>query len=133
MNILAIRDRKRSALLKVLVVVFSLCSAVSAAEVTIKCEYDPGSGKPNPLGLRAIITATEQDGTSTFVYERFPAPLPGDEAVTISVRRELAFHGVNIDKARALLRVNSNYYEELVGYPDAEGFGPFDNVMVCGE
>ncbi len=130
-------DRKRSALLKVLVVVCSLCSAgsaaVSAAEVTIKCGYDPRSGKPNPLGMRAIITATEQDGTSTFVYERFPAPLPGDAAVTISVRRELTFNGVNIEKVRAVLRENSNYYEELVGYPDAEGFRPFDNVMVCEE
>lgn len=130
-------DSRRSALLKSLVVIAGLGSAwpsgVSSAEVTRTCAYAPGSGKPNPLGMRASITATEQQGTSTFVYKHFPEFVPGGQGVTIAVRRELTFPDTSMDEARMLLRDRADYYKELVGYADPEGFAPFDDVMVCAE
>jgi hypothetical protein len=32
---------------------------------------------------------------------------------------------------RQLMLENSDYYSELVGYPDPEGFGPVNNVLTA--
>ena len=95
------------------------------------CAYDPNSGKPNPLGMRAFITLTEQAGNTIVVFEQFPSPVGNAQNVTIANRRELIFYGRNINQARQLLLQNKEYYSELVGYEDPEGFQPINEVLTC--
>lgn len=79
--------------------------------------------------MRTYITAKEESGDTTFVYEEFPAPV--SENVTLSTTRELVFYKTNISEARTLLLHNRNYYSELVGYEDPEGFAPVNAVFAC--
>ncbi|HBB32337.1 MAG TPA: hypothetical protein DDZ80_31275 [Cyanobacteria bacterium UBA8803] len=117
-------------LLAILVVmIFPLSCAASNQERT--CQYNPDSGKPNPLGMRSFITVKEKEGNTIFTYEQFPSPVGKGEEVTITTKRELTFYGKNIDTARVVLLQNKNYYSELVGYEDAEGFAPVNEVLTC--
>lgn len=50
---------------------------VRSTERHITCSYNPQSGKPNPLGMRTFITAIEETGNSTFIYEQFPSTVSG--------------------------------------------------------
>lgn len=43
-----------------------------SAEPNQVCTYDPSLGQPNPRGMRAMITITEEAGNTTFLYEQFP-------------------------------------------------------------
>ncbi|EDX75544.1 hypothetical protein MC7420_1462 [Coleofasciculus chthonoplastes PCC 7420] len=36
-----------------------------------------------------------------------------------------------MDTARVILLQNKNYYSELVGYDDPEGFAPVNEVLTC--
>jgi hypothetical protein len=112
--------------------------AQTPAQQTQVCAYDPNSGRPNPLGMRAYITAVEQDGNTTFVYEQFPTPVGGGEspAVTIASRRELTFYNTTVAAARQLMVNNRSYYAELLGTGQAEGsmqasFAPVNDVLTC--
>lgn len=122
------------------VVGISFCSLVASGlnhqqvqptEKQIYCSYDPQLGKPNPLGMRTFITAIEKDGNSIFIYEQFPSIVTGDLPITIEKKRTLTFYDTKIEKARTILRENSNYYSELVGYSDVEGFAAVDEVLIC--
>jgi hypothetical protein len=93
------------------------------------CQYDPNIGKPNPLGMRAYIRLAEADGNTTVTFEQFPSPV-GDR-ITIANRREMIFYGRNVNEARQLLLRNPQYYSELVGYQDPEGFAPANAVLTC--
>lgn len=96
------------------------------------CAYNPDSGQPNPLGMRAFITAVEQDGDTTFRLEQFPTPVGGQQpGVTIASRRELTFYNLNLEQARQLLLQNPNYYLELLGYSTPESFAPVNTVLLC--
>ena len=95
------------------------------------CQYDPNIGKPNPLGMRAFITLTESDGNTAAIFEQFPSPV-GDK-ITIANRREMVFYGRKVNEARQLLLRNPQYYSELVGYQDPEGFAPVNAVLACRE
>jgi hypothetical protein len=96
------------------------------------CAYNPDSGQPNPLGMRAFITAIEQDDDTTFRFDQFPTPVSGQQpGVVIASRRELTFYGVNLEQARQLLLQNPNYYSELLGYSAPEGFASIDAVLAC--
>ncbi|HEY9845606.1 MAG TPA: hypothetical protein V6D03_05350 [Candidatus Caenarcaniphilales bacterium] len=79
--------------------------------------------------MRSYITAKEDSGNTTFVYEQFPSQV--GENITIANRRELVFYKTNIQKARALLLKNKNYYSALVGYEDPQGFSPINSTLVC--
>ncbi|MFP4101239.1 hypothetical protein [Coleofasciculus sp.] len=108
-------------------VIFPLsCAASSSSRV---CQYNPESGKPNPLGMRAYITLTEDEGSTIVTYEQFPSTV--DENITLTTKRELTFHDTPLDTARVILLQNKNYYSELVGYDDPEGFAPVNQVLIC--
>lgn len=93
------------------------------------CDYNPNLGKPNPLGMRAYITARTDKGNTIFVFEQFPSIV--GEKITIANKRELVFYGINIKKARQILLKNPQYYSELVGYEDPEGSAPVNTVLTC--
>lgn len=92
------------------------------------CRYDPNKGA-NPLGMRTYITITQQGKDTVFTYEQFPGRIA--EKVTIAQQRQLTFHEMNIDKSRQVLRQNPQYYSELVGYDDPNGFAIVDAVLSC--
>lgn len=108
-----------------------VCQAVESTERQITCSYDPQSGKPNPLGMRTFITAIEKDNNSIFVYEQFPSIVSGDRPVTIENKRTLTLYQTTIEEAITILKENPDYYSELVGYRDNEGFVQFDDVFQC--
>lgn len=105
---------------------------ISRADVTRTCEYDPESGLPNPLGMRAYITITEEDGSTTFLFEQFPSNL-GNPSVpaTIASNRILTFYETSLEEARTLMLQNPEYYSELMGYPDPEGFELVNQTLRC--
>jgi hypothetical protein len=60
-----------------------------------------------------------------------PSTISAEKSITVEVKRNMIFYDTNIKKARAVLRENSDYYSELVGYPDSEGFASVDEVLEC--
>lgn len=108
-------------------VIFPLsCAASSSSRI---CQYNPESGQPNPLGMRAYITITEADGDTVFTYEQFPSNVA--DKITLTTKRELKFEDTQLDTARVILLQNKNYYSELVGYDDPDGFAPVNEVLTC--
>ncbi|MFM2430642.1 MAG: hypothetical protein RLZZ511_1855 [Cyanobacteriota bacterium] len=103
------------------------------ANLTATCAFDTNSGKPNPLGMRAYITAVEIGGDTTFSYEQFPSNINGekDGPATIAVERKLVFYKTSISRARALMLKNSAYYESLIGTRDEAGFAAVNAVLRC--
>jgi hypothetical protein len=101
--------------------------------LTATCAFDTNSGKPNPLGMRAYITAVEIGGDTTFTYEQFPANVNGeaDAAATIAQERKLVFYKTSISRARSLMLKNSAYYESLIGTRDEAGFAAVNAVLRC--
>jgi hypothetical protein len=107
-----------------------LCLSSYPTVATAKtCRYNPNLGKPNPLGMRAYITLTEANGNTTAIFEQFPSIVV--DKITIANRREMVFYGRSVNEARQLLLKNSQYYSELVGYKDPEGFAPVNAVLTC--
>jgi hypothetical protein len=102
------------------------------AEPTQTCHFDPNLGVPNPLGMRAYITITEEDGNTTFVFEQFPSNIGnGQVPATIASQRFLTFYKTDLAAARRLMLQNPGFYSELVGYPDPEGFAPVNATLTC--
>ena len=114
------------------VVSLLMLSQVTAAAPSRTCSYDPNSGVPNPLGMRAYVTLTEEKEETTVLFEQFPSPVGGGQVpVTIASSRRLTFYGMKVDRVRALMLQDPHYYTELVGYEDPEGFAPVNAVLVC--
>jgi hypothetical protein len=108
--------------------------AVGGAPGLIACAYNPDSGKPNPLGMRAFVTAIEINGDTTFTYEQFPGNVgvPGSkQPATIAQQRKLTFYGLSVVKSRELMLSNAAYYEALIGAKDPDGYKPIDAVLLC--
>ncbi|MGB3612590.1 MAG: hypothetical protein WBA10_02265 [Elainellaceae cyanobacterium] len=104
----------------------------SLAQPTQVCEYNSDLGMPNPLGMRSYISITEEDGNISFLYEQFPSNVGnGDVPVTIASNRVLTFYETELAAARQMMRQNPEFYSELVGYPDPEGFASIDAVLIC--
>jgi hypothetical protein len=102
------------------------------AEPTRTCQFDPELGLPNPLGMRAYITVSEEDGNTSFLFEQFPSNLNSpDVAATVASSRTVTFYETGLDEARQLMLENPEFYAELVGYPDEEGFALTNAVLVC--
>lgn len=98
---------------------------------TIICRYDPNTGAPNPLGMRAFITLTEADGSTEVVYEQLGSFVPGPVEAVVTSERSLTFPQRSIDAVRQLLLNTPNYYRELLGSHDPEGFAPVNDTLVC--
>jgi hypothetical protein len=82
--------------------------------------------------MRAYITITEEEGNTTFLFEQFPSNIGnGQVPATIASSRVLTFYETELDEARQLMLQNPDFYSELVGYPDPEGFGPVNAVLTC--
>ena len=107
-------------------------STGATAEVTQTCQFNPELGLPNPLGMRAFVTITEEDGNTTFLFEQFPSNAgDGEVPVTIASNRILTFYETELEDARQLMLQKPSYYSELVGYSDPDGFGPVNDVLSC--
>ena len=107
----------------------AIALAGSTVAATSTCHYDPNSDQPNPLGMRAYVTITEEEGNTTFVYEQFPSPVA--EKATLATRRELVFSATPLSQARTLLLKNKSLYSKLVGYDDPEGFQAVNSLLTC--
>lgn len=94
------------------------------------CQYDPESGKPNPLGTKAELTIREAGGNTIFTYQ----PLPNKtvtENITLTTQRQLIFSNTDIDTARIKLIQNKEYYSQLIGEEAEAGFAPVNEVLTC--
>lgn len=98
---------------------------------TIVCSYDPSTGVPNPLEMRSLITLTEANNSTKVVYQRLGALVPGPVESVITVERTLTFPNMSIDRVRQLLLNHRNYYQELLGLNDPDGFAPVNDTLVC--
>ncbi|MGD1950124.1 MAG: hypothetical protein ACFB14_10815 [Leptolyngbyaceae cyanobacterium] len=98
---------------------------------TIVCNYDPSTGAPNPLGMRAFITLKEADGTTEVLYEQLGSRVPGPAEAVLTVERSLLFPNYSIDRVRQLMLTNATYYRELVGFDDPEGFAAVNSTLIC--
>jgi len=109
-----------------------LLTNTASAEPTRICQFDPDLGVSNPLGMRAYITISEEDGNTTFVFEQFPSNIGnGQVPATIASQRFLTFYETDLASARRLMLQNPEFYSELVGYPDPEGFAPVNATLTC--
>ena len=114
--------------------------AADEAFVTV-CTYDPSSGVPNPLGMRAFVTVSEVEGNSVVRYEQFPSPVNATEdagrAADVASERTLTLYDTPIVEARQLLIDFPTYYAELVGLESAEsvgdenGFESINDTLTC--
>jgi len=102
------------------------------------CQYDPDSGFPNALGMRSYITITEADGNTTFVLDRFAAPLANpenaDQQADVTEERSLTLYNIGLDDARQLMIDQPFYYAELLEV-DGESltldFTEVDKTLAC--
>jgi hypothetical protein len=110
-----------------------IAAQAETSNLAATCAFDTGMGKPNPLGMRAYITAVEINGDTTFTYEQFPSNVSGETGVpaTIAQERKLTFYKTDVTKARDLMLKNPVYYEELVGFKDAARFKEVNELMRC--
>ncbi len=110
-----------------------IVAQAETSNLAATCAFDTGMGKPNPLGMRAYITAVEINGDTTFTYEQFPSNVNGEKDVpaTIGQQRRLTFYKTNVTKARDLMLKNPVYYEELVGFKDVSRFKDVNDLMRC--
>lgn len=120
-----------------LTVVFWFGLAISAIETDhrVSCYFDQSSGQMNPFGGRAFITVIETGGDTIFTFEQFPSPVisknePG-RTTTIENTRTLVFYDTDVETARALVRMNLEYYYSLIGYEDVTGYSSYDEAMTC--
>ncbi len=99
---------------------------------TQSCSFDPASGKSNPLGDRAAITINEINGDTTFTYQEIPSRSNrGPSVVVVSPKREITLENTSLESAKRLLLENPEYYNDLIGYPSANGFATVNNSLSC--
>lgn len=112
-------------------------------EFVTVCAYDPGSGLPNPLGMRAFITVSEVEGNSVFRFEQFPSFVssPGDfptRQADVASERTLTLYKTPLDEARQILTDAPNYYAALLGVETeqlaaGDGFSAVNETLICQE
>lgn len=99
---------------------------------TQSCSYDPASGKSNPLGDRAAITINEINGDTTFTYQEIPSRSDrGPSVVVVSPKREITLENTSLEAAKQILLENPEYYNDLIGYPSANGFATVNSSLTC--
>ncbi len=62
-----------------------IVAQAETSNLAATCAFDTGMGKPNPLGMRAYITAVEINGDTTFTYEQFPSNVNGEKDVPATI------------------------------------------------
>lgn len=84
--------------------------------------------------MRSYLTISEEDGNTTFVFEQFPRNI-GDGRVpaTIASQRFLTFYETDLAEARRLMLQNPEFYSELLGYLDPEGFASVNATLTCSQ
>ena len=123
---------KSSIIISLTLLSLATFTPVAQAESTRTCHFDPELGKPNPLGMRSYVSITEAEGNTTFLFEQFASRIgDGSVPVTLETNRMLTFYETDVDQARQLMLQNPDYYSELVGYDDPEGFAPMNAVLTC--
>jgi len=119
-----------------------------AATANTVCAYNPESGVPNPLGMRAFITVGQVENNSVFVNEQFPSPVStaasvegaeedaaASEPATIASQRTLTLFNTPIEEARVRVVNNPTYYAELLGTSveslGTSGFSEVNDTLTC--
>lgn len=99
---------------------------------TQSCSYDPASGRNNPLGDRAAITINEINGDTIFTYQEIPTRSDrGPAVVVVAPKREITLENTSLEAAKQVLLENPEYYNDLIGYPSANGFATVNNSLTC--
>lgn len=111
-------------------------------EFVTVCAYDPGSGIPNPLGMRAFITVSEVEGNSVFRFEQFPSFVGGTgdapaRPADVASERALTLYETPLSEARQILIDEPSYYAALLGVESeqlaSDGFSAVNETLVCQE
>lgn len=117
-------------------------TAPSNPEFVTICAFDPAQGTPNPLGMRAFITASEVEGDSVFRYEQFASVVADSEnpgrPADITNQRTLTLYDTPLAEARQLLIDSPAYYAELLGLGSVEelgddSFSAVNDTLSCQE
>ncbi|MGK7887706.1 MAG: hypothetical protein AB4042_00130 [Leptolyngbyaceae cyanobacterium] len=116
--------------LAVAIAPFLIIPAAHAAPSQV-CQFDPTLGQPNPLGMRSLLTLTEDEGNTSVLLEVFPSYVGSFEPVTIRSSRTLLFYETGLEAARQLMLQDPTYYTELTGDPDPQGFSHINAVLIC--
>lgn len=99
---------------------------------TQSCAYDPASGKPNPLGDRAALTIEETGGNTVFTYQEVPSRVNrGPSVVVVAPKREITLENTSLEAAKQILLNNPAFYNDLIGYESATGFGVVSASLSC--
>lgn len=109
----------------------AIAQAQPNTEIATQCRYNPDSGKPNPLGMRAFVTLAETIGGDTSVIlDLFPSNLSGSVPATIAQKRTLFFPKRSIAQVRQLLLKDPSYYNELLASKSAS-FTALNGLLLC--
>jgi len=99
---------------------------------TQSCSYDPASGRTNPLGDRAALTINEINGDTTFTYQEIPSRANrGPSVVVVAPKREITLENTSLERAKEVLLENPEFYNDLIGYPSANGFSAVNRSLSC--
>jgi hypothetical protein len=104
--------------------------AQADSKVATHCYYNPSSGKPNPLGMRASIVLHEKSGTTEVVYEQLPSTVGGSIPATIASKRTIRFPQTTIAQIRQLMLKEPKYYNELMA-SKGNNFAPMNALLTC--
>jgi hypothetical protein len=94
------------------------------------CRYNSEGNKPNPLGMRAVVSLTQQGGDTTVTYSQFPSNVGGTIPATIASERMLFFPKMAIAQVRELLLKDPRYYNELLA-SQGNSFAEMNAVLRC--
>lgn len=107
-------------------------STPAKSEVITRCQIQPRSNQPSPLGMRATLDVEEKGGDVTFTYKNLPSPVSADQPpVTIEQTRTMIFYKTTLAAARERMLKDPKYLTELRGFSDPQGFKPINDLLVC--
>lgn len=101
---------------------------IALASSVLLCSYDPASGQPNPLGMRAYISIVSTAATTRFLYDAF-----GNAANEGATKRELDIQSP-LKRARTLMRTDPAAYAALIGEkpdPNDDTYAHLDPLLKC--
>jgi hypothetical protein len=108
----------------------AIAPAQADSKVATHCYYNPSSGKPNPLGMRASVVLHEKNGTTEVVYEQLPSTVGGTIPATIASKRTISFPQTTIAQIRQLMLKDPKYYNELLA-SKGNSFAPMNALLTC--
>jgi hypothetical protein len=108
----------------------TIAPAQADSKVATHCYYNPSSGKPNPLGMRASVVLHEKNGNTEVVYEQLPSTVGGTIPATIASKRTISFPQTTIAQIRQLMLKDPKYYNELLA-SKGNSFAPMNALLTC--